>query len=120
MWQELIAKSSCHTAFSFKAVQMTILEQATLVFLIMMFAAAEIFRARRALRGVIVAVEDNRFCPAPMPIIHVRVRLRDGEEVTAALNCCTACLGRFNVGDEVRVANTKDGYVVDLPWFRRK
>jgi len=99
---------------------MTILEQITLVFLVMVFAAAEIYRARRSLRGVIVAVQNDGLSSVLMPVFNVRVRLKDGEEVTAAVNCCTACLGRFKVGDEVRVANTRDGYVVDLPWFRRK
>jgi hypothetical protein len=115
-----LAERSPRRALSFISVSMTLLEQATLVFLVMIFAAAEIFRARRALRGVIVAVQDDVWWSAAMPVIHVRVRLNGGEEVTAALNCCTACLGRFNLGDEVRVANTRDGYVVDLPWFRRR
>lgn len=99
---------------------MTILEQVTLIFLVMVFAVAEIYRAGRARRGVIVALQEDIFSVAVMPVIHVRVRLNGGEEVAAALNCCTACLGRLNVGDRVRVANTRDGYVVDLPWFRRR
>ena len=55
-----------------------------------------------------------------LPVVTVQVRLDDGNEVRAKLNCCTACLGRLSVGDEVRVSDTRDGWVVNLPWLRTK
>jgi hypothetical protein len=96
------------------------LEQATVVFLVTVFAAAEIFRMMRGRRGVIVREEDAGFPGIALPVTTVRVRLESGAEVPAAVNCCTACLGRLKVGDEVRVSNARDGYVVDLPWFNRR
>jgi len=67
-----------------------------------------------------VAVQDDRLGPVPLPVMRVRVRLQGGQEVTAGLNCCTACLGRLTVGDEVRVTDTADGYTADLPWLLRR
>lgn len=96
------------------------IEQATVVFLVIVFAAAEIFRLMRGSRGVIVCEEDEGFPGIALPVTTVRVRLESGDEVTAAMNCCTACLGRFKMGDEVRVSHSRDGYVVDLPWFSRR
>ena len=91
----------------------------TLVFLIVVFAAAEIYRLTHGMRGVIVAMEDSPVAALLMPVTTVRVRLGDGREVRAQLNCCTACLGRLGVGDQVRVSDSRSGYVVELPWFNR-
>lgn len=96
------------------------LEQATILFLVIVFIAAEISRVRRGRRGLIVAVNEPGIPLAAMPVLSVQVRLEDGREVSASLMSCTACLGRFQVGDEVRVADTRDGWVVDLPWFRSR
>ena len=92
------------------------LEYATTLILLAFFAAAEIYRFKRGLRGVIVSVSDPGI---PLPVTSVKVRLQAGDEVAAQLNCCTACLGQLKIGDQVRVAPSSDGYVVDLPWFRR-
>ncbi|MDQ7781669.1 MAG: hypothetical protein RDU20_02240 [Desulfomonilaceae bacterium] len=94
------------------------LEHATLLFLVCVFVVAEIYRARRGLRGVITSADECSIGPVPLPVMTVRVRLEGGDEVTARLNCCTACLGRLNIGDVVRVSDSRDGYVVDLPWVR--
>jgi hypothetical protein len=96
------------------------IEQATVVFLVIVFAAAEIFRFMRGRRGVIVCEEDAGFPGIALPVTTVRVKLENGDEVTASMNCCTACLGRLKIGDEVRVSNSRDGYLVDLPWFNRR
>lgn len=95
------------------------LEQVTIIFLILVFIAAELYRSVRAHRGVIVSFQDQGPLSAILPVQAVSVRLQDGHEVTAQLNGCTACLGRLKVGDEVRVSNCSDGYVVDLPWIRK-
>lgn len=94
------------------------LEQATIIFLVSVFIIAEIFRIFRGTRGVITAFDDAGLA-ALLPVNSVRIKLHNGREIQAKLNCCTACLGRLKVGDEVRVTDTKDGYVVDLPWFRK-
>lgn len=94
------------------------LEYLTLLFLVALFVAAEVYRIRGGRRGILVAADDPFDSPAPLPVTRVRVMLDDNREVAASLNCCTACIGRLNVGDEVRVAETKDGWVVDLAWFR--
>lgn len=95
------------------------LEYLTLSFLVVLFLGAEIFRAlSRGLRGVIVAVEDDAEYPLSLLVTLVRVRLTDGRDILASMNCCTACIGRFAIGDEVRVRATGEGFVIDLPWFK--
>jgi hypothetical protein len=94
------------------------IEQLTIVFLIGIFVAAEIYRATRGTRGAIIALNDSGFGEL-LPVLSVKIRLDHGEVIDASLNCCTACLGRLRIGDEVRVSSSRDGYVVDLPWFRR-
>ncbi len=96
------------------------IEYATVIFLIVVFVAAEIYRATRGVRGVISSVKDIGIDPILLPVTPVKVRLEDGVEITANLNCCTACLGRLKIGDQVRVCRSKEGYVVDLPWVRNR
>ena len=95
------------------------LEHATLAFLILFFVAVEIRRIRRGRHGVIVSVNDHGI-PVPLPLTSVQVRLEDGREITADVSCCTACLGHLQIGDPVKVSESRDGWVVDLPWFRKK
>jgi hypothetical protein len=91
-----------------------------LIFLVLVFVAAEIYRMRRGQPAVIVSVAENSFGPVPLPIMHVGVRLDDGAEVSASMDCCTACLGRLNIGDEIRVYSSREGYKVALPWLRSR
>lgn len=95
------------------------LETATFLFLVAAFVAAEIYRMKRGLRGIIIAAHDEGFGHLLLPVMTVKVKLQGGDEIDARLNCCTACLGRLQVGDEVRVVDSRDGYVIDLPWRRR-
>ena len=94
------------------------LELATVLFLVAVFLMAEIYRMKRQRRGLIVGLHDTGMSLIVLPEVTVQVRLDDGTEVPAKLNCCTACLGRLTVGDEVRVSDTRDGWVVNLPWLR--
>ncbi|MEJ2718347.1 MAG: hypothetical protein P8182_14625, partial [Deltaproteobacteria bacterium] len=79
---------------------------------------AEVYRMKRQRRGLIVGMNDAGMGLVTLPVVTVHVRLDDGNEVQAKLNCCTACLGRLSLGDEVRVSDTRDGWVVNLPWLR--
>lgn len=94
-------------------------EQLTIAFLIAVFVAAEIYRASRGKRGAIIAINDSGYGEL-LPVLSVKVQLDRGDLVDASLNCCTACLGKLRIGDEVRVCTSRDGYVVDLPWLRRR
>jgi hypothetical protein len=96
------------------------LEYITLLFLIFIFAAAEVYRIKRGCRGVITAVNDYGLPSIVLPAVQLRVRLTDGQHVTATATSCVACIGRLKIGDEVRVCRTKDGYAADLPWLRSR
>lgn len=92
------------------------LETVTLVFLIMVFVSAEVYRSLRSSRGVIVAFEDSDLGFLVSPLLTARVKLNDGSVVLASVNSCTACLGRLAVGTQVRIYNSSSGYVLDTPW----
>jgi hypothetical protein len=94
------------------------LEFLTIAFLVTVFVAAEIWRGLSAMRGVIVSMNDDGLSFAAMGVGTIDVRLENGEQITASVNCCTACLGRLRIGDQVRVCHSKEGYVADLPWVR--
>jgi hypothetical protein len=98
----------------------TTLEQATLLFLVMIFLAAEVFRIARGTRGVLLSLTDPSHDLASATLITATVKLPDGTVIDAGLNYCTACMGRLRVGDEVRVTNSREGYILDLPWFQRR
>lgn len=95
------------------------LETVTLIFLIVVFLAAETYRARRSSRGIIVGFEDSDLGLLVSPVLTARVKLDDGSVIQAELNSCTACMGRLSVGTQVRIYNSSNGYVVDTPWFQR-
>lgn len=96
------------------------LEHATLLFLVVLFLAAEVFRTARGARGVLLSLNDPGHDIATVPVIKARVKLHDGTVIDAGLNFCTACIGQLKVGDEVRVTNSREGYILDLPWFQRR
>ena len=95
------------------------LEHATLLFLVAVFVVAEVFRANRGIRGVILSMNDVGSDLLTLPSTTATVKLQDGNEINAALDCCTVCIGQLKVGDEVRVTDSRSGYVIDLPWFRQ-
>ncbi len=95
------------------------LEQWTLLFLVAVFVAAEIRRIRMGTRGSIVGPADTAHPALSFVLTSVIVRLEDGREVTARMDCCTACLGKLAVGDEIRVIPSSKGWSVGLPWLTK-
>lgn len=96
------------------------LETVTLIFLLVVFLTAEIYRARRSSRGIIVGFDDSDLGLLVSPVLTARVRLEDGSIIQADVNSCTACMGRLTVGTQVRIFNSSNGYMVDTPWFQQK
>jgi hypothetical protein len=96
------------------------IETITLIFLIVLFLTAEIYRVSRSSHGIIVSFEESEFGFLVSPTLMARVKLNDGSVVSATVNSCTACMGRLAVGSQVRVYRSSDGHVVDTPWIRKK
>ena len=69
--------------------------------------------------GVILSMNDVGSDLVTLPSTTATVKLQDGNEINATLDCCTVCIGQLKVGDEVRVTDSRSGYVIDLPWFRQ-
>lgn len=94
------------------------LENLTLIFLIAVFLAAEIYRTRRSVRGIVTFIED--FGPQNFlgEIRTATVKLYSGQEVSAKLTSCSACIGKIGIGSEVKVFKSSEGYMVDPVWFR--
>jgi len=94
------------------------IEQITLLFLIAIFALAEIYRARRSVRGIVISLEE----PGPFNFFGefrtAVVRLSSGKKVEAKMTSCTACLGKIELGSEVKIYSASDGYQIDPVWFR--
>lgn len=95
-------------------------EQATILFLIAVFITAEARRMGRGLTGTIEGLDDQTLGLADFSAMKVSVRLADGRLILADLDSCTACMARLNIGDEVRVSNTKSGWVIGVPWMSRR
>ncbi len=95
-------------------------DHATLLFLIVLFVCAEVYRLSRGMSGKIVSMVDMGLPALALPVMRVEVLLSRGDRVVADVACCTACLGRLQVGDQVRVRHSKDGYVVELGWTQQK
>ena len=47
------------------------LDHATLIFLVFVFVAAEVYRIRRGQAAVIVSVGDNSFGPVQLPVMQI-------------------------------------------------
>ena len=94
------------------------IEQITLLFLIAIFALAEIYRARRSVRGIVISLEE----PGPFNFFGefrtAVVRLSSGRKVEAKMTSCTACLGKIELGSEVKIYSASDGYQIDPVWIR--
>ncbi|MFH0960018.1 MAG: hypothetical protein V1897_15100 [Pseudomonadota bacterium] len=94
------------------------IEQITLLFLIAIFALAEIYRARRSVRGVVISLEDSGPLNFLGEVRTVVVRLSSGKNVEAKMTSCTACLGNIELGSEVKIYRSSEGYQVDPIWVR--
>ena len=95
-------------------------EHVTLLFFIAVFILAEIYTTRQSVRGIIVSVEDSGPHNFLGEIRTAVVKLRSGEEVTAKLTHCAACIAKIQLGSEVKVFNSSDGNTIDPLWFRSK
>lgn len=93
------------------------LEQFSVLFVIFFFIAAEIRRILIGRSGVIEEFLDSGPMAAFLPVLQVRVRMANGASILCKLNGCSACIGRLEKGDRVRVVKTKDGHCLDLPWI---
>ncbi|MEW6348852.1 MAG: hypothetical protein AB1646_07290 [Thermodesulfobacteriota bacterium] len=95
-------------------------DHATLLFLIVLFVSAEVYRLSRGMSGKVVSVVDTGLPGLGLPVTKVEVLLNRGDRVVADLSCCTACFCRLQVGDQVQVRHSNDGYVVELSWLRQR
>jgi|GEM_PF-1354950 len=78
-------------------------------------AAVEIYRWRRGVAGRIIDLKIDKITFG-LGGARAAVELESGETVDATVPGCVQCLGRLQPGDRVRVNETRDGYVVGLPY----
>jgi hypothetical protein len=78
-------------------------------------AAVEIYRWRRGVAGRIIDLEIDKITFG-LGGARATVELESGETINATVPGCVQCLGRLRPGDRVRVNETRDGYVVGLPY----
>jgi hypothetical protein len=94
------------------------IEQITLLFLVAIFVLAEIYRARRSVRGIVVSMEESGPLNFFGEFSTAVVRLSSGKKVQARMTSCTACLGKIGPGSEVRIFSSSEGYQIDPVWIR--
>jgi DNA-binding beta-propeller fold protein YncE len=78
-------------------------------------AAVEIYRWHRGAAGHIVEIETDGIAFG-LGGARATVELDSGETVDATVPGCVQCLGRLQRGDRVRAIDTREGYVVGLPF----
>jgi hypothetical protein len=96
------------------------LEYVTLIFLVTVFLAAEAYRMVRGKRGVVLAVAAEKPGEAALVGINALILLENGSQIEAQIPACTVCIGRLGVGTQVRVTQSEWGYLVDIPWCRKR
>lgn len=94
------------------------IEHITLLFLITVFVLAEIYRARRSVRGVVVSFEDTGPLNFFGEVRTVVVKLSSGELIQARMSSCAQCLGKIEPGSEVRIFDSSEGFQIDPVWIR--
>jgi hypothetical protein len=77
--------------------------------------AVEIYRWRRGTAGRIIDLKIDRITFG-LGGARAAVELESGETVNAMVPGCVQCIGHLQPGDRVRVNETRDGYVVGLPY----
>ena len=96
-----------------------VVENLTLLFLVLVFVLAELWSAVRGLRGVMVGFCDDEIPMLRLADRRVQVRLKDGSLVSAKVSGCTACMNRLAVGDAVSLLRQGAELVVAVPWGAR-
>jgi hypothetical protein len=78
-------------------------------------AAVEIYRWRRGVAGRIIDLKIDKITFG-LGGARAAVELESGETIDAMVPGCVQCIGHLQPGDRVRVNETRDGYVVGLPY----
>ena len=92
----------------------------TTVVLLVGWLALELLLWRKVIRGTVVGERSGQAPLAGLIASDVVVRLDDGREVTARASGCVRCQGGLAPGCQVSLLRQREGYVVALPWLRRR
>ena len=87
-------------------------EIATTVLLLVLFAAAEIYRLSAPKRGRLISCEP---IAGGLGGYNAKVELKSGDVADVYISPCVMCAGRLEVGSEVIVHKTKNGLVASVP-----
>lgn len=74
----------------------------------------------RGKRGVVLAVAAEKAGEPVLVGVNALILLENGSRIEAQIPACTVCIGRLGVGTQVRVTQSQQGYLVDIPWCRKR
>jgi hypothetical protein len=89
----------------------------TSLFLIIVFIAAEFYRFRRRITGLIREVLPLDGDPTGLMGARLHVLTPDDREVTALVSGCQMCACRLSIGDTVSLVPGPHGYVLRSAWM---
>jgi hypothetical protein len=92
----------------------------TTLFLIAVFLAAELYRFKRRITGLI---RDIRFLdddPTGLMGARIQVITPENGEITAFISSCQMCASPISIGAKVLLIPGPNGYVMKSPWTYRR
>ena len=89
----------------------------TTLFLVAIFIAAEFYRFRRRISGLVREIRPLEGDVTGMMGARLRVVTADAQEVTAFISGCQMCVSRVEIGETVSLVPGPNGYVLKSPWI---
>ena len=92
----------------------------TFFVLVIFFLALEIYKFKYYIKGRVIEFYPSAIGLENLLNSQIKVKLENGQVVEAEAERCTICMGEFQLGDEVRLIQSRNKYIVHLPLFFRK
>ena len=92
----------------------------TTLFLIAVFVAAECYRFRQRITGLIREIQPLDGDLTGLAGARLRIATSVAGEVTAFVSGCQLCASRIQVGEKVLLVPGPNGYILKFPWITRR
>ena len=92
----------------------------TTFFLVVVFVAAEFYRFRRRITGLIREIRPLDGDPTGLTGARLLVDTAETGEVAAFVSGCQMCVSRPGIGETVLLVPGPNGYIVKSPWIYRR
>ena len=89
----------------------------TTLFLVAVFVAAEFYRFRLRITGLIREIHPVNGDPTGLMGARLQISTSDEGEVTAFVSGCQMCVSRVEIGETVSLIPGPNGYIIKSPWI---